>query len=230
MFFYDWTMILLIPAILFTLYAQFKVNSTFRKFLEVPAASGRTGAQVARGLLDQNNLSDVPIELTPGSLSDHYDPRERVLRLSPEVYHGRSLASLGVAAHETGHAVQHAHAYAPLTIRNGIFPIASFGSNLGYILFILGLFLGRGGNFLLDLGIILFSFFVFFTVLTLPVEFNASSRALAMLGDSGYLTRGDELNGARKVLSAAAMTYVASAATAILSLLRMLLIRGGRDD
>lgn len=219
---------LLIPAFIFTLIAQFKVQSTFRKFLEVPSGSGRTGAQVARDLLDHNNLYDVQIELTPGTLSDHYDPRDKVLRLSPEVYHGRSLASLGVAAHETGHAVQHAHAYAPLSLRNGIFPIARFGSNLGYILFFIGFIFG-GLRPLIDLGIILFSFFVFFTVLTLPVEFNASSRALAMLGNGGYLQRGDELNGARKVLSAAAMTYVAAAATAILTLLRMFLLRG-RDE
>jgi Zn-dependent membrane protease YugP len=227
--FFDWTMILLIPAIIFTLYAQFKVQSTFRKYLDHPATSGMTGAQVARDLLNRENLYDVPVELTPGELSDHYDPRERVLRLSPQVYHGRSLASFGVAAHETGHAIQHAHSYAPLSIRNGIFPVANLGSNLGYILFILGMFLGMN-KILIDLGIILFSFFVFFTVLTLPVEFNASNRALALLADGGYLQRGEEISGAKKVLSAAAMTYVAAAATAILSLIRMLLIRGNRDE
>lgn len=228
MFFFDWTYILLIPAIIFTLYAQMKVQSTFNRYLEVPAASGMSGAQVARELLDRNHLRDVPVELTPETLSDHYDPRSRVLRLSPEVYHGRSLASLGVAAHETGHAIQHAHAYAPLAIRNSIFPIASFGSNLGYILFFMG-FLFHG-SFLIDLGIILFSFFVFFTLVTLPVEFNASNRGLAMLAESGYLSRGDELHGAKRVLSAAAMTYLASASMAILQLLRMLLLRGNRDD
>lgn len=227
--FYDWTFFLLIPAVIFSLYAQFKVQSTFNKYLKINASSGRTGAQVARDLLDHNQLSDVPVELTPGSLSDHYDPRTRILRLSPEVYHGRSLASLGVAAHETGHAVQHAHAYIPLNLRNTIFPIASLGSNLGFFLFFIGFIFG-GNTFMIDLGIILFSFFVFFTVLTLPVEFNASSRAMDMLTDSGYLVRGQEESGARKVLQAAAMTYVAAAATAILQLVRMLLIRGGRDD
>lgn len=227
--FFDWTMILLIPAFIFTIYAQIKVSSTFRKYLEVPCASGRTGAQVARELLNNNNLHDVPVELTPGDLSDHYDPRERILRLSPNVYHGRSLASLGVAAHETGHAIQHAHAYVPLNIRNSIFPLASFGSSLGPILFIIGLFLGAN-RFLIDLGIIIFTFYVFFTVLTLPVEFNASSRAMMMLTNSGYLIRGEESDGARKVLSAAAMTYVAAAAMAILQLLRMVLIRGNRDE
>jgi Zn-dependent membrane protease YugP len=226
---FDGTIVLLIPALLFTLYAQFKVQSTFRKYLDLRAVSGRTGAQVARDLLDSNHLHDIPVELTPGSLSDHYDPRARVLRLSPEVYHGNSLASLGVAAHETGHALQHANAYIPLSIRNGMFPIASLGSNLGYILFFLGLFFIRN-NFLIDLGIILFSFFVFFTVLTLPVEFNASSRGMVMLTERGYLIRGEEADGARKVLNAAALTYVAAAATAILQLVRMLLIRGSRDE
>jgi Zn-dependent membrane protease YugP len=228
--FFDPTFLLLIPALILSLYAQFKVNSTFNKFLEVQASSGRTGAQVARDLLDYNQLSDVPVELTPGTLSDHYDPRTRVLRLSPEVYHGRSLASLGVAAHETGHAVQHAQAYVPLTLRNGIFPLANFGSNLGFILFFVGIVFFRGNNFLLDLGIILFSFFVAFTLLTLPVEFNASSRALAMLSDRGYLRQGEEMNGAKKVLNAAALTYLAAAAMAILQLVRMLLLRGRRDD
>ena len=229
--FFDPTFLLLIPAIIFTIYAQFRVQSTFNKYQEVQAVSGMTGAQVARELLDHANLHDVPVELTPGTLSDHYDPRSRVLRLSPEIYHGHSLASLGVAAHETGHAIQHANAYAPLTIRNGVFPIANIGSNLGYILFFIGLFFGGGAsNFLLDLGIILFSFFVFFTVLTLPVEFNASNRAMRLLTEGGYLMQGEETTGARKVLSAAAMTYVAAAATAILQLVRMLLIRGNRDE
>lgn len=232
--FYDPTFLLLIPAIIFTLYAQFKVQSTFNKYQKINAASGRTGAQVAREILDRSNLYDVPVELTPGTLSDHYDPRSRVLRLSPEVYHGRSLAAYGVAAHETGHAIQHAESYVPLAIRNGIFPVASLGSNLGFFLFFIGLVF-RGGNtflldFLLDLGIILFTFFVAFTILTLPVEYNASNRALAILSASGYLAPGEELNGAKKVLNAAALTYVAAAATAILQLLRMLFIRSNRDD
>ncbi len=228
--FYDPTFLLLIPAIIFTFYAQFKVQATFNKYRDIRAVSGRTGAQVAREILDRSNLYDVPVELTPGTLSDHYDPRSRVLRLSPEVYHGRSLAAYGVAAHETGHALQHAESYMPLTLRNGIFPVASLGSNLGFFLFFIGIIFGGGNTFLLDLGIILFTFFVAFTILTLPVEFNASNRALAILGDSGYLMRGEELGGAKKVLNAAALTYVASAATAIFQLLRMLFIRGGRDD
>lgn len=228
--FYDPTYLLLIPAIIFTFYAQFKVQATFNKYQDVRAASGRTGAQVAREILDRSNLYDVPVELTPGTLTDHYDPRSRVLRLSPEVYHGRSLAAYGVAAHESGHAIQHAEAYMPLALRNGIFPVASLGSNLGFFLFFIGLFFGGGSTFLVDLGIILFTFFVAFTILTLPVEYNASKRALAILGDSGYLMPGEEIGGAKKVLNAAALTYVASAATAILQLMRMLFIRGSRDE
>ena len=227
--FYDPTFLLLIPAILFTLYAQFKVQSTFNRYLDEQSSSSLTGAQVARDILDHYNLRSVPIELTPETLSDHYDPRGRVLRLSPEVYHGRSLASYGVAAHEVGHALQHAEAYAPLSIRNAIFPVASFGSNLGYFLFFIGFIFG-GNMFLIDLGIILFSAFVFFTVLTLPVEFNASNRAMAILGERGYLRHGEELKGAKKVLSAAAMTYVAAAATAVIQLVRMLILRGSRDE
>ncbi len=228
--FYDPTFLLLIPAIIFTFYAQFKVQSTFNKYQDVRAVSGRTGAQVAREILDRSNLYDVPVELTPGTLSDHYDPRSRVLRLSPEVYHGRSLAAYGVAAHETGHAIQHSESYVPLTLRNSIFPVASLGSNLGFFLFFIGIIFGGGNTFLLDLGIILFTFFVAFTVLTLPVEYNASNRALAILGSSGYLMQGEEIGGAKKVLNAAALTYVASAATAIFQLLRMLFIRGSRDE
>ncbi len=231
MFFgFDSTFLLLIPAIIFSIYAQIKVNSTFKKYQAEGAAAGKTGSQVARAILDSNQLTDIPVEITPGSLSDHYDPRNRALRLSPEVYHGRSLAALGVAAHEAGHALQHSENYSPLTLRNAIFPVASFGSNLGYFLFFIGFILGGGNRFLIDLGIVLFSFFVFFTVLTLPVEFNASNRALAILGQRGYLLPGSELEGARKVLRAAALTYVASATAAILNLVRMLILRGSGDD
>jgi Zn-dependent membrane protease YugP len=229
MFFYDPTYLILIPALIFTLYAQFKVKSTFGRYSEVRAASGLTGAEVARRLLDRNQLRDVPVELTSGTLSDHYDPRARVLRLSSGVYHGTSLASLGVAAHETGHAVQHAHAYFPLALRNGIFPIANLGSHLGYILFFLGFIFG-GSKTLIDLGILLFSCSVLFTLITLPVEFNASSRGMEMLTESGYLRRGEEAGGARQVLNAAALTYLAAAAMAVLQLVRMFLLRGDRDD
>ena len=220
---------LLIIVIAFSLYAQFKVSSTFKQYSKVLASTSRTGAQVARELLDNNHLSDVPVELTEGHLSDHYDPRKRALRLSSEVYHGRTLAALGVAAHETGHAIQHANAYIPLSLRNSIFPVANLGSTLAFPLFLVG-FLFGGNTFLMDLGILLFSGAVLFSILTLPVEFNASQRALAMLDAGGYLHRGAELSGAKKVLSAAAMTYLAATAMAILQLLRLLILRGGRDD
>jgi len=225
-FFFDPTIALLIPAVILAVYAQFKVKGTFQKYLRVPAGSGMSGAQVARALLNQNNLQDVPVEITQGSLSDHYDPRKKVLRLSPQVYQGRSLAALGVAAHETGHAVQHAKSYIPLNLRNAFFPVASFGSSLAFPLFIIGLLFGAGG--LMDLGIILFTAAVLFQILTLPVEFNASSRALMMLENGGYLSRGPEIQGARQVLNAAALTYLAATAMAVLQLLRLLLLRGSR--
>lgn len=227
-FFYDPTMVLLIPAILLAVYAQMKVRGTFARYLNVPAQSGRTGAQVARDLLDSSGLQDVTIDVVPGRLTDHYDPRHRILRLSADVFHGRSLAAIGVAAHETGHAVQHGRAYFPLSIRNGLFPVANIGSRLAFPLFILGFFMQS--PMLIDIGIILFAFAVGFQVITLPVEFNASSRALAMLEGRGILARGPEVEGARKVLSAAALTYVAATAVALLQLVRLLLIRGSRED
>ncbi len=225
-FFYDPTFVLLIPALMLAMYAQLKVRGTFEKYLRVPASSGMTGAQVARELLNQNNLYDVGVEMTRGLLGDHYDPRQKVIRLSPEVYQGRSLAALGVAAHETGHAVQHARSYIPLNIRNAFFPVASFGSSLAFPLFFMGLLFGARG--LMDLGIILFTAAVLFQILTLPVEFNASSRALMMLENGGYLSRGGEIQGARKVLSAAALTYLAATAVAVAQLLRLLLLREAR--
>lgn len=224
----DPTFLLLIPAFILAMYAQMKVQGTFARFLRVEARSGYTGAQVARRLLDANHLEDIPVELTPGRLTDHYDPRRKALRLSADVYHGRSLAALGVAAHESGHAVQHSQAYIPLAIRNSIFPVASFGTTLAFPLFIIGLFMSSGT--LMDLGIVLFAAAVAFQVVTLPVEFNASSRALSMLDAQGILTRGDEIQGARKVLSAAALTYLAAAAVSLLQLVRLLLLRGSRDD
>jgi len=229
-FYFDPTYILLLPAIILALYAQAKVQSTFQRYLRVRASSGMTGAQVARALLDKNNLSDVTVEIFPGHLSDHYDPRTKKLRLSSEVYHGTSLAALGVAAHETGHAVQHAQEYTALNLRNALFPVANFGSRLALPLFFIGLLFGRGGTFLMDLGIILFTFAVLFQVVTLPVEFNASNRALGMLESEGYLLRGQEVAGARKVLNAAALTYLAATAMAVLQLFRLLLLRGYRDD
>ena len=191
-FFYDPTYILIIPALILALYAQFKVQSTFEKYLRVRASSNLTGAQVARELLDKNQLYDVPVEITPGRLSDHYDPRRRILRLSPDVYHGRSLAALGVAAHETGHAIQHANEYIPLNIRNAVFPVASFGSSLAFPLFFIGLLMGGGGVFLMDLGIILFSG-VLFQVFTLRWS-STPVAGLCTCWRVAYLSRGAEVS------------------------------------
>ncbi len=224
--FFDGTMILLIPAIIFALYAQSTVKSTFNKYLRVPTQRGYTGFDVARGILDQNGLRDVPVELASGHLSDHYDPRKRTLRLSQEVYNGSSVASVSVAAHEVGHAIQHANGYVPLTLRNAIFPVASFGSQMAWVFILAGFFL-QGMAVLVDVGILLFAAAVAFQVVTLPVEFNASSRALNLLDANGYVV-GNELQGSQKVLRAAALTYVAAMATAVAQLLRLILLRNSR--
>lgn len=222
-FFFDPTMIIIIPALLFALFAQAKVQSTFSKYLRVPARAGYTGAQVARSILDRANLHDVRVEMTNRHLGDHYDPRQRVVRLSPEVYNGRSVASVGVAAHETGHALQHARAYVPLQIRNSIFPIAAFGSNAAFPLFLVGLLFGSTG--LMTIGIWFFVAALAFQIITLPVEFNASARAMRLLTTGGYLTA-DEAPKTKAVLTAAALTYVAATAMAIAQLLRLIVLRG----
>lgn len=223
MFYFHWTILLLIPAFIFTIIAQIRVKSTFSKMSKIRASSGLTGRQVAEDLLRRNNIHDVQVEKVSGNLSDHYDSKKKVLRLSEGVYDSSSLAALGVAAHETGHAIQDAKAYAPLNIRHMIFPVASFGSKWGLWLFIIGLFISQF-QFLMDVGILLFAGAVLFHLVTLPVEFNASSRALAQLSNGGYL-RKEEINGARSVLNAAALTYVAAAAMAILQLIRLLILR-----
>lgn len=219
---YYGSFIILIPALILTLYAQAKVKSTYAKYSQVRVRSGLRGIDVAQMILRDTNVSVSEIATVPGNLTDHYDPRRRALRLSEGVYYGNSVAALGVAAHEVGHAIQHHRAYAPLALRNVIYPVASIGTNVGQLLFIMGLFLGMHPT-LINLGIILFSGAVFFTLLTLPVEFNASSRAMAALSGGGYLAP-DELKGARAVLNAAALTYVAAAAMAALQLLRMILL------
>ena len=223
----DGTIILLVPAIILSIYAQFAIRSAYSKWSKVRSASGMTGRQVAENLLRQNNIYDVEVEPIQGSLTDHYDSRAKKLRLSEGVYDSTSLAAIGVAAHETGHAIQHATAYAPLNIRQAIFPVANIGSKWGFWLFIIGMFVSSlsFSNLLMDIGIILFTGAVLFQIVTLPVEFNASSRALAQLTNGGYL-RTDEISGARRVLNAAALTYVAAAVMAILQLVRLLLIRG----
>lgn len=230
MFFYDPTMIILIPAVLITMYAQMKVSSTFNHYSQVPSHRGMTGADVARYILNQNGLYDVPIERVSGQLSDHYDPQSRVVRLSTDVYGSSSLAALGVAAHEVGHAIQHDTGYLPLYIRNTVIPVTQIGSYAAIPLFMLGLFMGSES--LARLGVLLFGAIVFFQLVTLPVEFNASSRALATLGGEGFLDT-TELKGTSKVLKAAALTYVAAALMAVLQLLRLVVISGflgGHDD
>lgn len=221
--FFDPTTIILIPAIILTLYAQRKVQSNFAKYSMVPTEKGYTGIQVARLLLDQNGLQDVPIELTRGRLTDHYDPKARVLRLSEDVYYGSSIASVSVAAHEVGHAIQHANNYLALSLRNKIFPVARFGSSMAWFFIMVGLLIPSMGS-LMDIGIILFGTAVLFQVITLPVEFNASSRGLKLLDANGFITS-YEINGARQVLGAAALTYVAAMASGISQLLRLILIR-----
>lgn len=224
--FYDPTFLLLIPALLLAFYAQFKVQSTFSKYSQVANSRGYTGAQVAKYILDDRRLTDVQIDSISGQLTDNYDPRDKKLHLSPSVYSGNSVAALGVAAHEVGHALQHAAGYAPLQIRNSIVSISNFGSGLAFPLFFLGIFMGL--PFLMDIGIVLFSLAVIFTVLTLPVEFNASNRAIKILSDGNYLTK-QEVPMAKAVLSAAALTYVASATMAVLNLIRLIILRNQRD-
>lgn len=229
MFYFDYTFWLLVPALIFAFYAQSKVKSTFTRFSQVSSASRLTAAEAVSEILRYSPASEVSIERVPGHLTDHYDPRKKVLRLSDSVYHSTSIAALGVAAHEAGHAIQHAQKYSFLMMRNAFYPIASIGSNLAFPLFFIGLIFSRGGTrVLMDVGILLFSAAVLFTVITLPVEFDASRRALAILRERGFLNAA-ELNGARSVLRAAAMTYVASTAMAAIQLLRMILIRQSRD-
>lgn len=228
MFFWDYTFVLLIPPLILALYAQQKVRSTYKNFSARLASSRISAAQVARRILSSSGAEDVRIEKTAGQLSDHYDPRKRVLRLSEGVYGSSSLAALGIAAHETGHALQHHVGYFPLQIRNAIYPVASFGSSLAFPIFFIGFIFSRQGpSILMDIGILLFAAAVVFSVITLPVEFDASRRALALLREGGYLKK-EELRGARQVLQAAALTYVAATAMAAMQLLRLFLLRGSR--
>ena len=220
-------LILVVPALLLAVYAQFKVKWTFSYYSKQSNLRGLTGAEVARMILDDNGLNDVPVERVPGELTDHYDPSSRVLRLSESVYDSTSIAAAGVAAHETGHAIQHKVGYAALGLRSVLVPVANIGSQLGPWMAIIGLGIGALG--LAYLGIILFSCAVAFYVITLPVEFNASSRALAVL-QSNKILEADEVDSARKVLSAAAMTYVASALVAITQLLYFILRANSRRD
>ncbi len=229
---YTVAMLLLVAAMILSVYAQYKVNSTFRKYSEVRNRRGYTGADAARQLLYNAGITDVSVERIGGSLTDHYDPKNKVLRLSQDVYDSPSIAALGVAAHETGHAIQHNVGYIPLSIRTKIFPAVSFSSKLAMPLVLLGMLLGMisGSFFVALIGALLYAVVVLFQIITLPVEFNASARALKNLREYGYLDP-DELPGARKVLTAAALTYLAAAAAALATLLRFLAIilsSGGR--
>ena len=225
-FFYDPTFLLLIPAIILAVYAQYKVKSTYAKYAKIPTASGLTGAFAGRKLLNDAGLYNIPVEPIPGELSDNYNPRDKTLHLSQGVYGSNSVAAIGIAAHEVGHAIQDARSYAPLKLRNNIVPVANFGTTLAFPLFFIGFLFAW--PVLMDIGIIAFSLAVAFTVITLPVEFNASRRAIKILSSGGYLTQ-DELSQAKKVLGAAALTYVAATAMAVMNLLRLLILRGSRD-
>lgn len=223
--YWDSTIIILIPAIIFSIVAQIMVKSAFSEYSKVRNSRGLTGADAAREILDRNGLTNVRIEHISGSLTDHYDPKANVIRLSDDVYGSATVAAVGVAAHEAGHAVQYAEGYYPIKIRNAIIPVTRFGSSLSTPLVILGLLLSW--DFLITAGILLFCAVVLFQAITLPVEFNASGRALKTLRSSHFL-EDDEMKGARSVLTAAAMTYVAAMLSALLSLVRLLVILGRR--
>lgn len=233
-FYYDPTYILVLIGAILSIAASQMVNSTYRKYAKVRARSGMTGADAARRILQMSGITDVQIQHISGELTDHYDPTKKVLRLSDTVYDSRSVAAIGVAAHECGHALQHKEGYAPLKIRSTLVPAANLGSRLGLPIVILGLILGigfplpGGGYFsLAQIGIWVFSLAVLFQIVTLPVEFNASGRALKMLGSYGIMSD-DEVDDCKRVLGAAALTYVAAAAASILQLLRLVILARGR--
>lgn len=226
MYFDQYYMILIVPTLILSLIAQIMVKSTFARYSKVEPRRRITGAEAAGILLRTNVISDVSIEPVGGSLTDHYNPSKKTLALSEPVYGESTIAAIGVAAHETGHAIQHARGYGPLALRSLLVPMAGIGSSLGPYIAIAGIFFSL--PWLLNLGILLFSVAVLFYVVTLPVEFNASSRAIAILRSNAVLSD-EELAGVRKVLTAAAMTYVASALTAIASLLRLILLSRRRD-
>ena len=226
-YYYDPTYMLIVISALISLFAQILVNSRFSKYSRVRSRSGMTGAQAAERILQSQGIYDVAIQRVSGKLTDHYDPRNKTLNLSDAVYASTSVAAVGVAAHECGHAIQHARGYAPLSFRSALVPVANIGSQLSWLFIILGIFFG-GSHTLIMVGILMFSAAVLFQLVTLPVEFNASGRALKLLSETGILQK-DEVSDTRKVLSAAALTYVAAATTAVLQLLRLLRLFGGND-
>lgn len=224
---FDPTYILIVIGVLLSVFASIGVNTTFKKYSKVRSASGMTGAMAAERILRSQGINDVVIQHVAGNLTDHYNPSNKTLNLSDATYSSTSVAAVGVAAHECGHAIQHAKGYAPLSIRSALVPAANFGSSISWVLIIIGIVAG-GSNLLIKLGILCFSLAVLFQIVTLPVEFNASGRALKLLGNVGILSD-REVAQTRKVLFAAALTYVASAAAAILQLLRLIILFGGRD-
>ncbi len=220
-------LILVVPALIISMIAQVQVKSTFNKYSKISNSKHMTGAEVARYLLQINGIQDVEVTHVGGQLTDHYDPRKKVLRLSESTYGSTSVAAIGVAAHETGHAIQHKVKYGPLVLRSTLVPAAGIGSSAGPYIAILGLFLGW--PIIINIGLLLFFAAILFYLVTLPVEFNASKRALSVLGSTGILMT-EELTSAKKVLNAAAMTYVASALVAIASFLRLLLLANERRN
>lgn len=231
-YYWDPTYILVVIGAVICMIASARVKGTFNKYSQLRSMSGMNGAQVAQRVLQAAGIYDVQVRHVSGSLTDHYDPRTKTVNLSDPVYNATSVAALGVAAHECGHAIQHAKSYAPLSIRSALVPIANFGSMLAWPVILIGLFFNtRSSGLIIDIGILLFSAAVLFQLVTIPVEFDASRRALVMLRTQGILAD-DELRYTRRVLKSAALTYVASAAAAILQLLRIILITNGRrrDD
>ena len=231
-YYWDPTYILVVIGAVICMIASARVKGTFNKYSQLRSMSGMNGAHVAQRVLQAAGIYDVQVRHVSGSLTDHYDPRTKTVNLSDPVYNATSVAALGVAAHECGHAIQHAKSYAPLSIRSALVPIANFGSMLAWPVILIGLFFNtRSSGLIIDIGILLFSAAVLFQLVTLPVEFDASRRALVMLRTQGILAD-DELRYTRRVLKSAALTYVASAAAAILQLLRIILITNGRrrDD
>ncbi len=229
-YYFDPTYILIIIGAVICLIASARVKTTFHKYNRVRSMSGMTGAQAAERILHSAGIYDVSVQHVSGELTDHYDPRNKTLSLSDSTYGSTSVPAVGVAAHECGHAIQHQQDYAPLSIRSAIVPVANLGSFAAWPLILIGMFITSStGSLLINIGILCFSLSVLFQLVTLPVEFNASSRAIHMLGQTGILREG-ELRGTRKVLGAAALTYVAGAAAAILQLLRLLILTNGRRD
>lgn len=227
-YYYDPTYILVLIGIILCMVASARVRSTYSKYARVRSQSGLTGREAAERILRNAGIYDVRVEHVSGNLTDHYDPRNKVLRLSDATYQSASVAAVGVAAHECGHAIQHEQGYAPLSIRSAIVPVANFGSAIAWPLILVGLlFNSRSSYMFIQIGILAFSFAVLFQIVTLPVEFNASKRAVRILGESGMLLP-EELRMTKKVLGAAALTYVAGAASAVLQLLRIILLTGGR--